>query len=183
VSSTITKLVTANELLAMPDDGYCYELLKGDLIRMPPPGHVHGLVAMNIAGPLHQHVKKNRLGIVYAAETGFWIEWNPDTVRAPDVAFITRERLEAAGTISGYFEGAPDLCAEVLSPRVSRRYTERKVAAWLDAGSRMVWVANPKLRTVSVHRSSSGVITLTEADELDGDDVVPGFKLPVAEVF
>jgi Uma2 family endonuclease len=175
--------MTANELLAMPDDDYCYELLKGELIRMPPPGHVHGLVAMNIAGPLHQYVKQTNLGIVYAAETGFWIEFNPDTVRAPDVAFIARERLEAADAIDGYFEGAPDLCAEVLSPRSSRKYSERKVIAWLEAGSRMVWVANPKLKTVMVYRSLNDVVTLTENDELDGDDVIPGFRLAVAEVF
>jgi Uma2 family endonuclease len=183
VSSTIIKLVTADELLAMPDDGYCYELVKGEVIRMPPPGHEHGLVAMNIAGSLYQHVKRNDLGKVYAAETGFLIERNPDTVRAPDSAFIRRERLEAAGQVTGYFAGAPDLCVEVVSPSDSIGYIEEKVTEWLAAGSRMIWVVSPKLRTVTVYRSLSDIVTLTENEILDGGDVIPGFSLAVIEIF
>ena len=167
----------------MRDDGWRYELVKGELIRMPPPGHEHGLVTMQIAGPLYQHVKQHNLGTVYAAETGFLIHQNPDTVRAPDVAFITRERLEASDTIEGYWIGAPDLCVEVLSPSDSVGYIEEKVTEWLEAGTRVVWVVSPKLRTVTVYRSLKKVSNLTEEDTLDGDDVVPGFRIPITEVF
>jgi Uma2 family endonuclease len=183
VSSTITKLVTAEELLAMPDDGFRYELVKGELIRMPPPGHEHGIVAMHIAGPLYQHVKSNNLGEVYAAETGFLIHRNPDTVRAPDSAFIRRQRLDETGPVEGYWVGAPDLCVEVVSPSDSVGYVEEKVTEWIKAGTRMVWVVSPKLRTVTVYRSLTRVSTLTEVDTLEGDDVVPGFKIAIAEIF
>jgi Uma2 family endonuclease len=183
VSTTITKVVTADELLAMPDDGYRYELVKGELIRMPPTGDEHGEVAVNVTGPLFLHVKSHQLGKVYAAETGFLITQNPDTVRAPDVAFVSRRRVEEAGKIKGYRVGPPDLAVEVLSPSDTVRRVEEKVAEWLEAGARMVWVVSPKLRTVTVYRSLSDIVVLTEKDTLDGGDVVPGFRIAVAEVF
>jgi Uma2 family endonuclease len=183
VSSTITKLVTADALLAMPDDGFCYELVKGELIRMPPPGHEHGRVAMRIAVPLYQHVMSNNLGEVYAAETGFLIYQNPDTVRAPDSSFIRRERLEMVDKVEGYWIGAPDLCVEVVSPSDSVGYVEEKVTEWIEAGSRMVWVVSPKLKTVTVYRSLTQIVILTENDVLEGGDVVPGFSLAVVEIF
>ena len=165
----------------MPDNGFRYELVKGELIRMPPTGHEHGLVAMNIAGPLFQHVKAHDLGKVYAAETGFIIRKNPDTVRAPDSAFIGRERLEHG--IQGYWIGAPDLCVEVVSPSDSVGYIEDNVAEWLEAGTRMVWVVSPRLRTVTVYKSLTEIAVLTEEDKLEGADVVPGFGLQVREIF
>ncbi|MEO8435808.1 MAG: Uma2 family endonuclease [Pyrinomonadaceae bacterium] len=184
MSTTITKPITAEELLAMPDDGYRYELVKGELIRMPPPpGHKHGLVAMRIAGPLHQYVESNNLGVVYAAETGFKIEEDPDTVRAPDVAFLRRERIEAAGDVKGYWRGAPDLAVEVLSPSDRVTAVEEKVQKWLEAGTRMVWVVSPKLHTITVYRSLSDIVLLTEKDSLDGGEIVPGFRIALAEVF
>ena len=181
--STEVQLMTADELLALPDDDLCYELIKGELIRMPPPGHIHGLVTMRIASPLGQHVTANKLGIVYAAETGFLIHQNPDTVRAPDVAFVNQQRVATAGEVEGYWVGAPDLVVEVVSPSDSVGYVEDKVEQWIEAGSRLVWVVSPKLRTVTVYRSLTDVTTLTEKDTLDGDDVVRGFKLNVAEIF
>lgn len=184
MSTTITKPVTADELLAMPDDGFRYELVKGELIRMsPPPGHEHGLVVMRIAVPLFEHIETNNLGVVYAAETGFLIEENPDTVRAPDVAFVRRELIERAGDVQGYWRGAPDLAVEVLSPSDRVRKVEETVQHWLDAGARMVWVVSPKLRTITVYRSLSNIEMLTEKDTLNGGDVVPGFTFPVAELF
>jgi len=181
--STEVKLMTADELLAMPDDGFVYELIKGELIKMSPPGHEHGLVTMNIAGPLYQHVDANRLGVVYAAETGFQIHQNPDTVRAPDVAFVRNQRLTNAGSIEGYFVGAPDLAVEVISPSDSVVHVEEKVADWIEAGSGMVWVVSPKLRTVTVYQSLTEISVLTEKDIVDGHDVVPGFKIAVTEIF
>src|SRR6185369_10969566 len=115
--STEVQLMTADELLAEPDDGFVYELIKGELIKVsPPPGHEHGLVAMNIAGPLYEHVRKHQLGNVYAAETGYLLEQDPDTVRAADVSFIAQERIDKAGPVKRYWKGAPDLAVEVNSP-------------------------------------------------------------------
>ena len=183
MSLTVTRVVTADELLAMPEDGFRYELVKGELIRMSPTGHEHGVVAMNIAGPLHQLVKSNNLGAVYAAETGFIIEENPDTVRAPDVAFVQKARINEAGKVQGYWRGAPDLAVEVVSPSDTVANIEGKVADWLQAGARMVWVVSPKLRTVAVYRSLTEIVMLTEKDTLEGGDCVPGFQVAVAEIF
>jgi Uma2 family endonuclease len=183
VSLTVTRIVTADELLTMPVDGFRYELVKGELIRMSPTGHEHGVVAMNIAGPLHQHVKSNVLGVVYAAETGFLLTRDPDTVRAPDVAFVNKARIDQVADIKGYWIGAPDLAVEVISPSDTLGYLEDKVAEWLDAGVRMVWVASPKLRSVAVYRSLNEIVMLTDKDTLDGSDVVPGFTMAVSEVF
>lgn len=146
----------------------------------PPPGSEHGLITMNLAGPLHQHVKSNKLGVVFASETGFQLAHNPDTVRAPDIAFVRAERVQR--TI-GYLSGAPDLVVETLSPSDRISEVEEKVAAWLEGGARLVWVISPKLHTVTVYRSLTDVLMLTEKDTLDGGDVVPGFEIKVAEVF
>jgi Uma2 family endonuclease len=138
---------------------------------------------MNIGASLYQHAKSNKLGAVYAAETGFLIYQNPDTVRAPDVAFVKQERIDAAGRVKGYWIGAPDLAVEVVSPSDTIAQVEDKVAEWLDAGTRMVWVVSSKLHTVTVYRSLTDIETLTEKDTLDGGDVVPGFSITVAEIF
>jgi Uma2 family endonuclease len=183
VSATITKPVTADELLAMPDDGYRHELVKGELIRMAPAGFQHGEVAMNIGAPLHEYVKSHDLGRVYAAETGFILARDPDTVRAPDAAFIRQERVEKAGRAKGYWIGAPDLAVEVVSPGDTVSEVEEKVTEWLAAGTEVVWVVSPKLRTVTVYRSLTDIVTLTEKDTLDGGAVVPGFQIDVAKIF
>jgi Uma2 family endonuclease len=181
--STEVKLMTADELLAMPDDGFVYELINGELIKVSPPGHEHGLVTMNIAGPLYDYAKKKSLGQVYAAETGFLIEQNPDSVRTADVAFVRRERIEKAGQVQGYWIGPPDLVVEVISPSDTVRRVEGKVAQWLKSGARRIWVVSPKMHTVTVYRSLTEIVVLTKNDTLDGGDVVPGFQIPIAEIF
>ena len=183
MSATLTKPMTADELLEMPDDGYRYELVKGELIQMSPTGDEHGQVTVALTGPLHMHVKKHNLGRVYAAETGFKLESDPDTVRAPDIAFVSRERVEATGTLTGFRSGAPDLVVEVLSPSDTIGRVEAKVKQWLESGARMVWIVSPRLKTVTVYRSLSDIVTLTEKDTLDGGDVVPGFQINVADIF
>lgn len=183
MSTTLTKPTTADELFAMPDDGYRYELVEGELTRMSPAGDKHGEVTMDLAGPLHSHVKRNKLGKVYAAETGFKIKSDPDMVRAPDIAFVSNERLHATAVPASYREGAPDLAVEVLSPSDTVSGIEAKVAKWLEAGARMVWVASPTLRTITVYHSLTDIVVLTKRDTLDGGDVVPGFLIAVAEIF
>jgi Uma2 family endonuclease len=183
MSSTTTKLVTADELLMMPDDGFHYELVRGELKRMSPTGDEHGRVTMELAAPLHAHVKRNQLGRVYAAETGFKLESDPDTVRAPDIAFVRAERIQARGRVEGYGEGAPDLAVEVLSPGNTKREMAEKVEDYFAAGARLVWIVSLKLKTVTVYRSLTDIVTLTEKDTLDGGEVVPGFQIPVTEIF
>jgi len=183
VSTTLTKPTTADWLFAMPDDGSRYELVRGELIRIAPAGDEHGRVTMNLAGPLHIHVLSNKLGFVYAAETGFKTESNPDTVRAPDIAFVGTERLELTGTPLGYRECAPDLVVEVVSPGDTVREVEEKVRQWLGAGARLVWVASPKMHTITAYRSLTDIVVLTEKDTLDGGEVVPGFGLAIARIF
>ena len=176
------KLMTAQDLLTMPSDGFRYELVQGELRKMAPAGHEHGGVAMNIAVPLGMYIKQKNLGRIYAAETGFVLSRDPDTVRAPDVAFVSKERLTNLNR-KGYFPGAPDLAVEVVSPGDVYAEVEEKVAEWLNAGTKLVWVVNPRQRTLKVHRSLTDITVLTEADVADGGETVPGWRLPVAEMF
>lgn len=179
--STSTQLITAEELIKLPRGRFRYELVKGELLTMSPAGEEHGAVSLNLAMQLGMHVKANKLGLVYAAETGFKLESNPDTVLAPDVSFIARERV---GKISKkYREGAPDLAVEVISPGESQPKFEKKVEQWLRLGARVVWVVNPQTRSVTVYRSDGGVNVLSESEELASEDVVPGFKISVSDVF
>lgn len=181
--ATALKEYTAEELLRMPDDGFRYELLKGELRKMAPAGSQHGRIAMRLATPLSNHVTANGLGEVFAAETGFKLTSNPDTVRAPDVAFVSKARLSEVGDVEGYWPGPPDLAVEVVSPGDSYGEVEDKVFEWLSAGTRLVIVVTPRTRTVTVYRSLSDIQALTERDTLEGGDVVPGWTLPVRGIF
>jgi Uma2 family endonuclease len=181
--STTSTLVTADELFKMPDDGFRYELVRGEIRRMPPAGSEHGVIAMNAALVISQFVKAHGLGAVFAAETGFKIASDPDTVRAPDLAFVRRERIPEGGIPKEFWPGAPDLAVEVISPGDTYTEVEEKVNDWLAAGTRLVPVLNPRTRTVTVYTSLTGVMRLTESDVLDGGAVLPGFTCRVAELF
>ena len=178
-----THLLTAEDLLEMPDDGHRYELVRGELREMPPAGHVHGEIALSIGAELRQYVKQNRLGKTYAAETGFKVATNPDHVLASDAAFVQKGRTDHVGESTGFWPGAPDLAVEVISPRDTYSDVAEKALDWLDAGTRMVLVVDPRCHTVTVYRSSSNIVVLSEHDAIDGADVVPGWKLPVREIF
>ena len=180
---TTTDLITADELLQMKDDGFRYELVRGELIKMSPAGHQHGRIVLNFTTPLDQFVRANQLGAVYAAETGFKLATDPDVVRAPDAAFIRRERVNAVGLTTGFWPGAPDLAAEVISPGDTHAEVEDKIADWLDAGTRLVVVVNPGTQTVALYYSRSDVRILTIDDVLDGGEVVPNWTLPVRDLF
>ena len=181
--SLTVPLTTAEDLLHMPEDGFRYELISGELKKMNPAGSHHGMIVGNLTVLLGQHVRARRLGAILGAETGFLISREPDTVRAPDISFIRRDRLPKDSASTGFWPGAPDLAVEVLSPRDKVLDVDEKVLAWLRAGSRAVWVVDPILRTVTVCRSATSISLLTENDTLDGEDVVPGFRCPVAEIF
>lgn len=178
-----TKLMTAEELLAMPDDGQRHELIEGVLHTMPPPEDEHGGLEAMLGGSLMVHVVPRKLGVVRTGEAGFLLRRDPDLVRAADVAFIRQERFDALRKVTGYRTEAPDLAAEIISP--SDRYSEvlEKVATWLDYGTRMVIVVDPRRHLVTIYRSLTDVRHLTIEDTIDGEDVVPGWSLPVRELF
>lgn len=181
--STTATLMTAEELIRLPRGQFRYELIDGELKQMSPAGHNHGRIAMRLSAPLAFYVGEKGLGEVYAAETGYKLKSNPDTVRAPDLSFIEKKRVDEVGEATGYFPGAPDLAVEVLSPEDTVSGVEQKVGEWLDAGSRLVWVVSPKMRTVTAYRSRTDIEILTEADLLDGGSVVPGFEYPITKLF
>ncbi len=186
MSSTIapTKLITADELWEMPDDGFRYELVKGELRQMTPAGSEHGAMIMNLGAPLKVHVKTHNLGVVFGAETGFQLTNSPDSVRAPDIAFVRRERIPATGIPRGYWKGAPDLAVEVVSPNDKLYEIDEKVDDHLAAGAQVVWVVYPKRRSVTIYRAEQREPqVLTMSDTLDGGEVVTGFKCRVSEVF
>ncbi|HEY7060049.1 MAG TPA: Uma2 family endonuclease [Chloroflexota bacterium] len=174
-------LMTAEELLALPDDGQRHELVRAVLITMSPPGEEHVWLAANLIIFLGHHVRSAGLGRVYT-DLGCKLESDPDTVRAPDVAFIKQERLTGPPQ-PGYRLDAPDLIVEVVSPNDRYSEVDEKVATWLAHGTSMVLVVNPRWRTMLIHRPGLPPRLLTENDVLDGEDVVPGWRLPVREIF
>jgi Uma2 family endonuclease len=173
-------ITTAEQLLRAGDIGRC-ELIRGKLHMMIPPGFLHGRITMKLSGPILSHVEAHGLGTVVAAETGFLLARDPDTVRAPDIAFVRAARLP--GPERGYFPGAPDLAVEVLSPDDRPGYVRDKVAEWLEAGARAVWVVDPREQTVAVHEPGRAPSVLGEADTVRGGDVLPGFALAVRDIF
>ncbi len=176
-------MVTAEQLLRLPDDGFRYELVRGELRRRPLAGHVQGRIAARFGWRLAQHVKAHDLGVVYATGTGFLLAVDPDVVRAPDVAFVRKERLALAAEEQGYFPAAPDLAVEVISPGDTYAEVEEKVIVWLEAGTRMVLAVDARTRTVTRYRGRDDITILTEADVIDGEDVVPRWNMPAAELF
>jgi len=179
--ATTEHLTTAGQLLEAPGLGRC-ELVRGEIVMMSPAGSRHGSVVARLTGRLVGFVDEHPLGTVFGAETGFQICCNPDTVRAPDVGFVRAERVEGE-LPGGFFPGAPDLAVEVLSPGDRASEVLAKVQDWLGAGCAGVWVVDPHTRSISVYHADGSVAILRERDVLDGGDLLPGFLLPVAEVF
>lgn len=175
-----TEIRTAEELLRNPHIGRC-ELVRGVLHMMSPSGARHGVVAGNLFMAIGGHVRAHGLGRAFAAETGFQIRKDPDTVRAPDVAFVRTGRPPIPA--HGFYPGAPDLAVEVLSPDDRPGYVREKVAEWLESGTHAVWVVDPRDRTVTVHEPRRKAKRLDETGTLRGEDVLPGFEMSVASIF
>ena len=149
---------------------------------MTPAGFEHGRIVIEISLPLAAFIKERGLGVVTGAETGFMIAHDPDTVRAPDVAFVRAERVPVS-PLPGFFQGPPDLAVEVLSPSDRASEMLAKVRDWLEAGCLAVWLVDPATQTVAVYRNDVPLVTHGIDDELTGDDVIPGLRLALGEVF
>jgi Uma2 family endonuclease len=175
-------LITAEELLQMPDTEKHTELVNGEIVRMAPAGEEHGELAGSTYGLLFQFVRRHKLGKVYAAETGFVLSRNPDTVRAPDVAFVSAGRLKSKPG-AAFFEGPPDLAVEVVSPSETEGDVKAKIQDYLRAGTKLIWIIRPRTQTIIIHRPHVEPRVLTLGDTLDGEDVVPGFAVPVRDIF
>jgi len=186
--SMTTRLITADELLVMPHrdehgNDCRLELIRGEVKRMSPTGGTHGILCAEIAFVLRSFVRANGLGRVFGAETGFLVERNPDSVLGIDAAFVSSERMQSVQNLDKFVPFAPDLAVEVLSKGNTVAEINEKIALYFAAGSRQVWVVNPRRRTVAVYRSPSEARVLGEQDTLEGGDVLPGFELRLSELF
>ncbi len=178
--TTETRLLTAEEFFRMPGSDKWTELVRGEVRRFMPPGLDHGIVQGNVYLFVGPYAREH--GGAAMVETGFILQGNPDTVRGPDVSYLRPERVPQEHT-ERFFPGAPDLAVEVVSPSDSAQDVEAKVQEYLAAGSRLVLVAHPMTQTLTAYRPDGSAQVLRPGDILDGGDVMPGFRLPVSEVF
>jgi Uma2 family endonuclease len=179
--SEAARLVTAEELEKFPDDDRRYELVEGRVICMTPVGFQHGRIVMHFGSILHQHVQSRKLGVVMT-EVGFKLASNPDTVRAPDLAFIRQDRIPISAP-RGFWNGPADLAVEVLSPDDRQSDVRTKVEQYLTRGVPLVVVIDPDAETAATCRRSAASAVLHGVERLDLDDVVPGLSCRVEEIF
>lgn len=183
MTTTEARLLTAADLLRLDGEGVRGELIRGVLCKTMPTGQRHGKIVMRLGAALFNFAEDEGLGTVVASDSGVWLERDPDTVREPDIAFTSVERLPLDDEAAGYAEVIPDLVVEIASPGDSRRQLHDKAYMWLSHGVRLVWVVHPETRTVDVHRPDAAVATLSEGDALDGLDVLQDFSCTVNAVF
>lgn len=174
--------VTGDELLRLSGRNPC-ELVAGRIVPMTPTSPAHGRIEVNVAAALKQFLRTRPLGIVMAGEVGVFTRRNPDTVRAPDVLFLSHERDARRTSRQGFLDVAPELAVEILSPIDRPDQVRRKLGEYFAAGVRQAWVIDPAARTVRVHRDAGDVQSLDCGETLTGGDVLPGFEMPVADVF
>ena len=174
-------LMTADELLHSNIPDKRTELVRGVLVVREPAGYNHGRVIAQLTGRLWSHVERTAAGQLLGAETGFTLFRDPDTVRAPDIAFVHRDRLPDPAS-RGFVDRAPDLVVEVLSPDDRPGEILGKVGDWLQAGTRLVWVIDPERRTARIYRADGSQTSVTEAGELSGEEVLPGFACPLSSL-
>lgn len=174
--------MTADDLARIPDDGTRHELVDGVLIEMSRPKLDHGCIAANVIMIVGGYIRAQRLGSV-VTESGFVLARNPDIVRGPDMAFIAANRMLPTAERERYFDGGPDLVVEVISPNDTAIEVRELISEYLAAGAQLVWVMYPMLKTIEVHRPGNIVTVLHADDDLDGETVLPGFRVPVRELF
>ncbi len=174
-------LQTADDLLGFREPGKTAELVRGMLLVREPPSTAHGRSAAHLLFRIMEHVQQHDLGEVFAQDTGFHIACDPDTVRAPDVAFVTRDRLKQIPE-RGYAQLAPDWVAEILSHGDRPGEVLEKIGQWLAGGVRLVWVIDPQHHHAMVYRADGSVSMVGPNDDVSGEDVIPGFRCPLREI-
>ena len=183
VTETRPKLVTAEELLKLDAQGFYGELIRGVLCETPPPGNEHGQICLRIGSLILRFVDEHRLGTATSNDAGVLLEREPDTVRGPDIAFFSNHRQPPETRRPGYAEVPPDLVVEVRSPSDSTDEIHDKALMWLGYDVRLVWVILPDSRSVDVYRSSRDISTVEGDREIDGGDVLPGFRCSLDDIF
>ncbi len=178
-----TRILTVDDLWNMPGNGEGFELVKGELRPMPPSGHEHSTIGVNLITRINTFVQSKKLGKVTGADGGYVIESAPDTVRAPDIGFVQASRLPGGKRTTKFFKGAPDLAVEIVSPDDAYQDIDEKVKEYLEAGVRLVWVVNPRRKSVSVFRADNTISSLRPADVLSGEAVLLGFEIVVSDIF
>ena len=180
---TKTKLLTADDLLRLYGQGVRGELIRGELHETMSTGINHGRTVTKTVIQLGSFIEPRKLGTLVASDTGIWLERDPDTVREPDIAYISAEKMPLNADIPGYSEVVPDLVMEVRAPSDGQREIREKALMWLGFGVWLVWVAHTDTRTVDVYDADGSDLTLTEDDNLDGGDILPGFSYPIQDIF
>lgn len=183
LAETETKLLTAEGLLRLHSEGVRGELIRGVLHQTVSTGAEHGKIVVNLSILMGSFIKMGRLGWVIASDAGVRLERNPDTVREPDIAFISAEKMPLETRVPGYVEVVPDLVVEIISPNDRPVAAYDKAQMWLRFGVRLVLLVDPDARTVTVLPQDAPAQTLTDTDTLDGGDVLPGFTCPVQDIF
>ena len=183
MTTTKQQLLTADDLLRLYSQGVRGELIRGVLCKTMSVGQEHGEIVVKLIARLWMFVDPQKLGRLVASDSGVWLEHDPDTVREPDIAFFSAEKIPPGIRVTGYSEAVPDLVVEVRSPSDSMREVHDKARMWLSYGVRLVWVIHPDTRTVDVHHQEHSVSTLTENDTLDGIEVLPGFACAIRDLF
>jgi len=178
------KVWTEAELQALPEDGFIQEVVDGELVMSPKNDSFHGDICTRLSAALLAFAQEKRLGAVWDSSTGFWMENR--NCRAPDISFVSRARLTAAGfkrSTRRFFPGAPDLAVEILSPNNTRREIDERLNDFFASGARLVWIINPETQSVEVCPSPSKRELLGSGAFLDGEDLLPGFRYPIADLF
>ncbi len=183
MTTTQTGLVTADELLRLSARGFRGELVRGVLRETMATNRDHGIIVINLGTELRNFVKPRQLGTLVGSDSGVLIERDPDTVREPDIAYTSFERLARGTDRSGYAEAVPNLVVEVASPNDRRDYPAERAQMWLSFGVELVWFVFPETRSIDVYRADQPVVTVSGDGPLDGLDVLPGFSCPLTDIF
>lgn len=178
-----TKLMTIEEAEARRDTVWDYELVRGEFRPLMPSGWGHSSVGLNIASEIRTHVRKHALGRAFGSDGAFIVARDPDTRLVPDASFVRADRVPPDDTRDSAFPGPPDLAVEVTSPFTNWQDLAEKIEIYLGAGVRIVWVADPRARTITVYRPGRQPVVLPETAELGGEDVLPGFHVPITVLF
>ncbi|MFW6207049.1 MAG: Uma2 family endonuclease [Gemmatimonadota bacterium] len=179
----VDERLSVEEFQSLPEEeGYRLELSRGRIVREPAPGPRHGHLTGRLYRALAAFAEDEGLGLVFV-DTAFVLSSAEGIVRAPDVAFVSSERVPPQGVTDRFWELAPDVAVEVVSPSNTVSAMQRKALEYLDAGAPLVWIVDPAERTATVHRGRDDIRILAEADALEGGEALPGFRLALADLF